>query len=175
MKTKKASKAKVAPKKRSAKSKKKAMPTFVGYVRNLDTKEVSEILVTMSKPIEELTYDEVEIAISDKFDEKNPPTDRLRTELHKITIVDEKDPDIQWPVFHEDDPEIDVQQKMKTCKQFLVLPNAVYSLTPECKLWMKLIEKGVLEEDSEFNFEKMHSLLEEMRKEIEDGKAKIKA
>ena len=173
---KKASKAETTSKKQAIKKKQqKVRPIFVGYVKNLDTKEISEISVTMSKPIEELTYDEVEIAISDKFDKKISSSDQLRTELCKVQIIDEKDPNIQWPVFREDDPKINDLQKSKTYKKYLVLPNATYSLTPECKLWMKLIEKGVLEEDSEFNFEKMHSLLEDMRMEIKDGKAKIKA
>ena len=41
-----------------------------------------------------------------------------------------------------------------------MLPNALYSLTPECELQMKLVDEGIMSKEDEFDFEKMHRVLE---------------
>ena len=80
---------------------------FIGYVKKTDTDEIQEIEVSIAKSIEELTYDEVEFAITDEASARNS-ADMLSFELQKIAIVDEDDPMLQWPVFREGDPEIKI-------------------------------------------------------------------
>ena len=132
---------------------------FIGYVKKTDTDEIQEIEVSIAKSIEELTYDEVEFAITYEVSARNS-ADMLSFELQKIAIVDEDDPMLQWPVFREGDPEIKIQKKMSCCKKFLVLPNALYSLTPEYELQMKLVDEGIMSKEDEFDFERMHRVLE---------------
>ena len=51
--------------------------------------------------------------------------------------------------------------------KILVLPEAVYELTPEMKLHFSLIEQGILKDNDEFDFEKMHNILMSTTKESE--------
>ena len=90
---------------------------FIGYVKKTDTDEIQEIEVSIAKSIEELTYDEVEFAITNEASARNL-ADMLSFELQKIAIVDENNPMLQWPVFREGDPEIKIQKKMSCCKKF---------------------------------------------------------
>lgn len=63
-------------------------------------------------------------------------------------------------------PESKVAEYEKSQKYhaFLALPEYTYQLTPECELWMTLKEHGLIDEDSEFDFDKYHKILETMNR-----------
>lgn len=118
--------------------------------------------VEIAKSIDNLTYDEVENAVCDAIDEKYGYSiedfEDGQSPYDIVDIVINED-DESYPVVPEDadfkklDKELDV-------KKYLVLPYARYSLTPECKLWMKMRENGFIGEDEPFDFEKYHKLIE---------------
>ena len=43
-------------------------------------------------------------------------------------------------------------------EKILVLPDALYSLTPECKIWMELREAGIIGSDAPFDYAKYHAI-----------------
>lgn len=122
--------------------------------------------VTLDKNATDLTYDEVYDAVCNAVDaEYKFSTEDFEAEddspYSVVDIVINEDGE-SYPVVSESDvTSIDELKTDKECKKFLVLPDALYSLTPECKMWMQLKEAGIIDEDAPFDFAKYHSLVKQ--------------
>jgi len=136
--------------------------SFSAIVMFLDDGEEETFDVEIHKPVEELTYDEVESAIYDAVDTKygyvEEDFENGSSSYDVISIV-VNDGDESYPVLSESDDDSSIK-KSKVYSKYLVLPWAKYSLTPECKLWMKMKENGIVDEDAPFDYEKYHILVE---------------
>ena len=144
--------------------------SFSAVVELPDDYDRSEVTVDVEfdKDEEHLTYDEVEDAVYDKIDKMlgyQSYGDEEEYEFKRedyptiISLVINANDGESYPVISEsmDDSEL---KKDKAFSKYLVLPEARYSLTPECKLWMELKKEGILDEDAPFEFEKFHKMLE---------------
>ena len=144
--------------------------SFSAVVELPDDYDCSEVTVDieLDKDEEHLTYDEVEDAVYDKIDKMlgyQSYGDEEEYEFERedyptiVSLVINADDGESYPVISEsmDDSEL---KKDKAFSKYLVLPEARYSLTPECKLWMELKKEGILDEDAPFEFEKFHKMLE---------------
>lgn len=127
--------------------------------------------VDLDKDEEHLTYDEVEDAIYDKIQlkynlpDRSIPIDELNDEDYPniVDIVINVNGE-SYPVISESMNEKKKQlKKDKAYEKYLVLPEATYALTPECKLWMNMMDKGLLDRNAEFDYDKMHQILESMK------------
>lgn len=117
--------------------------------------------VELNKDVASLTYDEVEAAICDAVDKKHGYSnesfeDEAPYEIASIVV---NEGDESYPVLCEDDDTSELMHS-KVYDKFLVLPWAIYELTPECKLWMKMKEMHLISEDASFDFDKYHKLVE---------------
>ena len=148
-------------------TKKTSFSAVVELPNNYVNSEVT-IDVEFDKDEEHLTYDEVENAVYDKIDKMlgyQSYGDEEEYESGRedyptiISLVINANDGESYPVISEsmDDSEL---KKDKAFSKYLVLPDAKYYLTPECKLWMELKKEGILDEDAPFEFEKFHTLLE---------------
>ena len=149
-------------------TKKTSFSAVVELPNNYVCSEVT-IDVEFDKDEEHLTYDEVEDAVYDKIDKmlgyQSYGDDEEEYEFERedyptiVSLVINADDGESYPVISEsmDDGEL---KKDKAFSKYLVLPNARYYLTPECKLWMELKKEGILDEDAPFEFEKLHKMLE---------------
>lgn len=121
--------------------------------------------ITLNKGIDALTYDEVVNAFDDAVDksmgysfsddEVMDPDFKLPYEIVDIVINEDGE---SYPVVAED-ADTSALSKSTVFEKYLVLPYATYSLTPECKLWMKLKENGMLKEDAPFDYDTYHDML----------------
>lgn len=129
--------------------------------------------VELDKDEEHLTYDEVVDAAYNELFYQLPV---LKEEVDESDIDDDdawptivdlvvNSPDGEsYPVVSESmTDKIAVLDKDKSYTKYLVLPDARYSLTPECLLWMQLKEEGIIDEDAEFDFEKYHRMVEKQK------------
>lgn len=118
--------------------------------------------VELDKSEVDLTYDDVEAALFDAVDKKHGYTfedweeDEAPYYFTDIMVLAD---DGIYPVVPED-YDTKLIDNDKQYDKYLMLPYARYSLTPECKLWMKMRENGILEEDDEFDYDEMHKLVE---------------
>ena len=137
------------------------------YDYDYDYNEVT-VDVEFDKDEEHLTYDEVVDAVYDTVDKVfscRSYEDEEEYEFERedyptiVSLVINADDGESYPVISEsmDDSEL---KKDKAFSKYLVLPEARYYLTPECKLWMELKKEGILDEDAPFEFEKFHKMLE---------------
>ena len=145
--------------------------SFSAVVELPDDYNRSEVTVDVEfdKDEEHLTYDEVVDAVYDTVDKvfscRSYEDDEEEYEFERedyptiVSLVINADDGESYPVISEsmDDSEL---KKDKAFSKYLVLPEARYSLTPECKLWMELKKEGILDEDAPFEFEKFHKMLE---------------
>ena len=122
-----------------------------------------QIDVTLDKKATDLTYDEVYDAICNAVDAEYMFSIKdFETEddspYNIVDIVINEDGE-SYPVISDSD---DVEQFTNSGYQkILVLPNAQYSLTPECKMWLKLKESGIIDKDAPFDFAKYHALVKQ--------------
>lgn len=142
---------------------KEYVSSFSAVVMFLDDGEEETFDVELSKPVEELTYDEVDDAVCQAVDEKYGYTakdfeDEDYVPYNVIDIVVNEDGE-SYPVVPED-ADIEKLKAELDVKKFLVLPWAKYALTPECKLWMKMKETHIISEDEPFDYMKYHKLVE---------------
>ena len=144
--------------------------SFSAVVELPDDYDRSEVTVDieLDKDEEHLTYDEVVDAVYYKVDKMfgyKSYEDEEEYEFERedyptiVSLVINADDGESYPVISEsmDDSEL---KKDKAFSKYLVLPEARYYLTPECKLWMELKKEGILGEDAPFEFEKLHKILE---------------
>ena len=127
----------------------KSIETTIDFT--IDTNDVSN-----------LTYDEVEQAALNEIDKMFDFTiDDYEDnyDLVSIDIIMIHDDDGTFPVISEDRDPREVANENGVDK-VLILPWATYSLTAEAKLWMKMKELGIISENSEFDYDKYHKLLE---------------
>lgn len=148
-------------------TKKTSFSAVVELPYDYDYNEVT-VDVEFDKDEEHLTYDEVVDAVYHKVDKMfgyKSYEDEEEYEFERedyptiVSLVINADDGESYPVISEsmDDSEL---KKDKAFSQYLVLPEARYYLTPECKLWMELKKEGILGEDAPFEFEKFHKMLE---------------
>ena len=139
----------------------------IPYDYDYDYNEVT-VDVEFDKDEEHLTYDEVVDAVYYKVDKMfgyKSYEDEEEYEFERedyptiISLVINADDGESYPVISEsmDDSEL---KKDNAFSKYLVLPEARYYLTPECKLWMELKKEGILDKDAPFEFEKFHKMLE---------------
>ena len=126
---------------------------------------------SLDKKDTSLTYDEVVDAIYDIVDKKHKLgvysydydpdceyDDDCFDPQYKIVSIVVIDGGEAYPVLHEDEDTSSVESSREFTK-YLVLPWARYSLTPEAKLWMELIDNGIIDKDAPFDFDKYHKIL----------------
>lgn len=121
-----------------------------------------------------ITYDEVEyaclIAIDNEFKFEYYPY----AKIDKIFVKDNNANDecsCNWfPAISESEynPDDKLAWYNKHLKIF-VLPDAVYSLSPEYMLFRSLVDKGICDENS-FDYECFHEILNDCRKIVENDK-----
>jgi len=111
---------------------------------------------------ENLTYDEVESRAYGEIEKLYPYEFYPKSELKKLEIYcSESD---EWcEVLSESDEKRIKELTSDGKNRILILPDATYSLTPECKLWMELKDSGILDEDSEFDYGKMKNILNKIK------------
>ena len=139
--------------------------SFSAMVKDPSSDQEIPIDVELDKDEYSLTYDEVEAAIYQKLKEDHG-IDYYDSCIDNedapsiIDIVINSDDGNQYPVISEsmDDAEL---KKSHAFEKYLVLPDARYSLTPECKLWMSLQKRGIIDANEPFDFETYHELLED--------------
>ena len=148
------------------KTKKTSFSAVVELPKDLYGCNETTLDIELDKDEEHLTYDEVEDAIYNRVDEIYGPItydDDCDDEDYPqiVSIVINCD-DGSYPVISEsmDDSEL---KNDNAFEKFLVLPDACYSLTPECQLWLDLKKEGILDEDAPFEFEKFHRMIENRR------------
>ena len=139
--------------------------SFSAVVVFSDNNEEETFDVEISKCIDDLTYDEVENAIMDAVDRKHGYTinDFEDDSPYSIVSIVINEDDESYPVISETDDDSELKQS-GVYNKYLVLPWALYELTDEAKLWMKLKENRIIDEDEPFDFEKYHSLVEAVNK-----------
>lgn len=124
--------------------------------------------IELDKDISSLTYDEVEEAICNEVDQKYGFSVEDFEDDDPYCIVDlviNEDGE-SYPVVPED-ADLKTLDKELDVKKYLVLPWARYSLTPECKLWMKMKKNGFVGEDEPFDFEAYHKLVEDVNEKMQ--------
>ena len=140
--------------------KKNAVTSFSAVVEFADDNTDKTYDVEVEKSIDDMTYDDVIDAVCKAVDNEYGFTDDDFEDEDPYKIIDivVNDGDQSYPVVDEntDVDSLDFGDVHKV----LVLPWARYALTPECKLWMKLKENGMLAEDDEFNYDEMHKIVE---------------
>ena len=135
--------------------------SFSAVVEFADDNTNDTIDIELDKDISSLTYDEVEEAICNEVDQKYGFSieDFEDDDPYRIIDLVINEDGESYPVVPED-ADIKTLDKELDVKKYLVLPWARYSLTPECKLWMKMKENGFVGEDEPFDFETYHKLIE---------------
>ena len=126
--------------------------SFSAVVEFEDDNTNDTIDIELDKDISSLTYDEVEEAICNEVDQKygfSIEDFEDDEPYHIVDLVINEDGE-SYPVVPED-ADLKTLDKELDVKKYLVLPWARYSLTPECKLWMKMKENGFVGEDEPFD------------------------
>ena len=124
--------------------------------------------VSLDKDIDYLTYDEVEDAIYDavnkkygiEYDEDEILDDDIELPTIIDLVINETDGESYPVVAESDEPRIAELKSSHAYLKYLVLPDAKYQLTQECKLWLDMKKHGMIDEDAEFDFEKYHEFVE---------------
>jgi hypothetical protein len=141
------------------------MIKFIGKIK-LGPNDIgsNEVEVTYEKSETELLYDEVEDSLLTEMDKRFSHDDFPKAEIYEIFIskIEDDKKEYLYPVVTDYDAD-NKTEKFKSYQsrynKILVLPEAVYELTPEMKLYFSLIKEGLLTKETEFNFEKMHELI----------------
>jgi hypothetical protein len=141
------------------------MIKFIGKIK-LGPNDIgsNEVIITYEKNETELTFDEVEDNLLIEMDKLFPQNDFPKAEIYEIFIskLENDGKNYLYPVVSDHDAEEKTEKFKKYQSQYdkiLVLPEAVYELTPEMKLYFSLIKEDLLTKETEFNFEKMHELI----------------
>lgn len=141
------------------------MTKFIGKIKlGPNDNGHNEVAVIFDKDETELLYDEVEDGLLTEMDKLFSIDDFPKVEIYEIFIskLENDGKNYLYPVISD----YDVDNKTEKFKSYqskynkiLVLPEAVYELTPEMKLHFSLIKQGILNDNSKFDFEKMHNIL----------------
>jgi hypothetical protein len=143
------------------------MTKFIGKIK-LGPNDIgsNEVVVTYEKSETEFLYDEVEDGLLTEMDKLFSHDDFPKAEIYEIFIskIEDDEKEYLYPVVSDHDAD-NKTEKFKSYQskynKILVLPEAVYELTPEMKLYFSLIKQGILNDNSKFDFEKMHNILNE--------------
>lgn len=141
------------------------MTKFIGKIK-LGPNDIgsNEVEVTYEKSETELLYDEVEDGLLTEMDKRFSHDDFPKAEIYEIFIskIEDDEKEYLYPVVTD----CDAHRKTEKFKSYqskynkiLVLPEAIYELTPEMKLHFSLIEQGILNVNDAFDFKKMHNIL----------------
>lgn len=156
---KKATKCKKTPKRPSC--------TFVATIKTspLDCHpELNEVTVTLDSDETELLWDDVVDAVYATMDKDFPMDCYPKAEIHEVFILDRDDKEKRYPVVRSDDADkIGEIEKSKGYEKFLELPEAMYSLTPEYALFLRMQNEGLVSEGIAFDGEKMRRLLDNVK------------
>lgn len=125
------------------------------------TPSKNEFFFQMNKQPLELCYDEVVDEAMKILEEKFPESFYPSADISMLWVYDGVDED-WFPVFPENSGDEAKVCREGNFKKALVLPYAVYSLTPEMKLFLALKDENYFEDDSEFDFAEMHRILERL-------------
>lgn len=139
---------------KKAKTMSKKTTKFIAVIEFKD--EHDEVIeVELSKPEEELTFDEVEDAVQTTVDKRYGynldyciENDDWPYTIEEIRVIAE---DGIWRAVSESDE--DTIEKLKADreeKKFLVMPDAHYSLTPEYRMYLDLVKCGIISESTPF-------------------------
>ena len=145
------------------------MTKFIGKIK-LGPNDIgsNEVVVTYEKNETELLYDEVEDGLLTEMDKRFSSDDFPKAEIYEIFIskIEDDEKEYLYPVVTD----YDAHKKTEKFKSYeskynkiLVLPEAIYELTPEMKLYFSLIKQGILNDNNKFDFEKMHNILNEIK------------
>jgi hypothetical protein len=141
------------------------MTKFIGKIKlGPNDNGHNEVAVTFNKDETELLYDEVEDELLSEMDKLFPQNDFPKAEIYEIFIskLENDGKNYLYPVISDYDAD-NKTEKFKSYQskynKILVLPYAIYELTPEMKLHFSLIKQGILNVNDEFDFEKMHNIL----------------
>jgi hypothetical protein len=141
------------------------MIKFIGKIK-LGPNDIggNEVSFTTDKDEYTLVYDEVEFELIDKMEKIFPLDDFPKAEICEIFISkkDDNSNDCLYPVVSEHESKNNTPKFQKYCETFdkiLILPDAVYSLTPEAHLYYSLINEGLISENKEFDFVKMNKII----------------
>ena len=121
----------------------------------------TDIIIPFEMNIEEnengimCTFDEIEFE-ADNMIIKEFGKDIPIAETEYFIIEDDK----RYPVKSEDEDKKIIDKCAKEYGKVLILPVAVYTLTPEMKCYMNMIKSGIIDEDTEFDYEKFKNFLE---------------
>lgn len=110
-----------------------------------------------------MTYDHVEMSAMDEMDTRYPHDYYPKCRIDGFIMI--KDDNGGWsPVVSESDTNsINDLKKSHEYDRFLVLPDAVYSLTPEFKLYLSMVKNGTIDENKvEYDYDVMHRILTDM-------------
>lgn len=141
------------------------MTTFIGKIKlGPNDNGHNEVTINLNKDETELLYDEVEYALLTEMDKLFPEDDFPKAEIYEIFIskLEDDGKNYLYPVIsnYEDEKRTEKFKKYQSqYNKILVLPDAVYELTPEMKLHFSLIKEGILYDNDEFDFKKMHKIL----------------
>lgn len=136
------------------------MIDFIGTVKlNKNSKNGINIEFDLPKDKEEdLVWDDVEDALLKAVERDISIEVAENAEILEINIVKDRN---KYPVISESqskDKKL-IDRLSKDADKILILPEYKYSITPEYKLWLKLFEQGIVNEDDKFDFNKMTELL----------------
>jgi hypothetical protein len=141
--------------------------------------KTENICFSFKKPAKDegcLTYDHVESAAFDAMEKRFPLEYYPKRDVVDYIYI--KD-DTEWyPVVSESDKKtISKLSKDKKFSKFLILPDAIYSLSPELLLYLKMCDEGILnpkDKFGQFNYEKMHHIIEGMKDGSDDASKHFK-
>ena len=101
------------------------------------------------------TFDEIEFEADDVII-KEFGKDIPIVETEYFIIEDGK----RYPVKSENEDKKIIDKYAKEYGKVLILPVAVYTLSPEMECYMNMIKSGIIDEDTEFDYEKFKNFLE---------------
>lgn len=139
------------------------MSTFVAMIEFKDGHNET-VEVELEKEDIELTYDEVLNAVFDLVDTRYGYDINDEDVPYSIVDIQVIVDDGVFPVVSESETEkLKSLRADKNVSKFLVLPDAVYSISPQYKAFISMKENGLLKDDVEF------SDVEEALRDIEDN------
>lgn len=141
--------------------------TFVATIKTspLDCRpELNEVTVALDMDETELLWDDVVDAVYAAMDKDFPMDCYPKAEIHEVFIIDRDDKAKRYPVVRSNDADkIGELEKSKVYEKFLELPEAIYSLTPEYALFLRMRNEGLVSKETAFDGDKMRRLLDNVK------------
>lgn len=126
--------------------------------------ELNEVTAVLDRDETELLWDDVVDAVYAAMDKGFPMDCYPKAEIHEVFILDRDDKAKRYPVVRSNDADkIGELEKSKGYEKFLELPEAMYSLTPEYALFLRMQDEGLVSEGTAFDGDKMRRLLDNVK------------